>query len=96
VVAIGWAFLTGNQRYTKRWAAHDTGFPIPFPIARADFGGGARASDFLRAMHDGLRPDGTKIDETMPWRVYGKMSDPEFKAVWAFLETLPPTPKGKR
>ena len=52
--------------------------------------------DFLRAMHEGTRPDGTKIDEMMPWRVYGKMSDPELKAVWAFLRTLPPVPKGQR
>jgi mono/diheme cytochrome c family protein len=53
-------------------------------------------SDFLRAMHEGVRPDGTNINEAMPWRVYGKMRDPELKAVWAFLATLPPTPKGKR
>ena len=32
----------------------------------------------------------------MRWRVYGKMSEPELKAVWAFLRTLPPTPKGER
>ena len=32
----------------------------------------------------------------MPWRVYGKMSDVELAAVWAFLATLPPVPKGKR
>jgi len=32
----------------------------------------------------------------MPWRVYGKMSEVELKAVWAYLRTLPPTPKGKR
>jgi mono/diheme cytochrome c family protein len=53
-------------------------------------------ADFLRAMHEGVRPDGTNINEAMPWRVYGKMRDPELKAVWAFLATLPPTPKGKR
>lgn len=52
--------------------------------------------DFLRAMHEGMRPDGTKINEAMPWRVYGKMSDPELKAVWAYLRTLPPVPKGQR
>ena len=52
--------------------------------------------DFLRAMHEGTRPDGTKISEKMPWRVYGRMSDTELKAVWAFLRTLPPVPKGRR
>lgn len=52
--------------------------------------------DFLRAMHEGTRPDGTKLKDAMPWRVYGKMSDVELAAVWAFLSTLPPVPKGKR
>ena len=52
--------------------------------------------DFLRAMHEGVKPDGTKLKDAMPWRVYGKMSDVELKAVWAFLQTLPPTPKGVR
>jgi cytochrome c553 len=53
-------------------------------------------ADFLKAMHDGVRPDGTKLKDAMPWRVYGKMGDEDLKAVWAFLRTLPPTPKGKR
>lgn len=53
-------------------------------------------ADFLRALHEGKRPDGSAILEAMPWRVYGKMSDIELKAVWAYLRTLPPTPKGKR
>jgi mono/diheme cytochrome c family protein len=52
--------------------------------------------DFLRAMHEGVRPDGTKLKDAMPWRVYGKMSEGELKAIWAFLRTLPPTPKGVR
>jgi mono/diheme cytochrome c family protein len=52
--------------------------------------------DFMRVMHEGTRPDGRKLDDHMPWRVYGKMSDAELHAVWAFLRTLPPTPKGVR
>ena len=52
--------------------------------------------DFLRAMHEGTRPDGSKLNDAMPWRIYGKMGDTELKAVWAFLRTLPPVPKGQR
>ena len=36
----------------------------------------------------------TKLNEKMPWRIYGKMGDENLKAVWAFLRTLPPVPKG--
>jgi cytochrome c553 len=53
-------------------------------------------ADFLKAMHEGVKPDGTKLKDAMPWRIYGKMGDEDLKAVWAFLRTLPPVPKGKR
>jgi cytochrome c553 len=53
-------------------------------------------TDFLKAMHTGIRPNGTKLKDAMPWAVYGKMSDVELKAIWTFLQTLPPTPKGVR
>jgi cytochrome c553 len=53
-------------------------------------------ADFLRALQEGKRPDGSALLDAMPWRVYGKMSDVELKALWAYLSTLPPTPKGKR
>jgi hypothetical protein len=52
--------------------------------------------DFLRALHEGRRPDGSALLDAMPWRVYGKIGDVELKAVWAYLRMLPPTPKGKR
>lgn len=52
-------------------------------------------ADFLRAFHEGKRPDGSAIKEAMPWKAYGQMGDEDLKAVWSYLQTLPPTEKGK-
>jgi mono/diheme cytochrome c family protein len=51
-------------------------------------------ADFVRAMRLGRRPDDSAIAEAMPWRVYGQMTDTELAAVWTYLRTLPPRPKG--
>lgn len=48
-------------------------------------------ADFLRAMREGRRPDGSPLDEFMPWRVYAAMTDVELRAIWAHLSALPPT-----
>jgi mono/diheme cytochrome c family protein len=53
-------------------------------------------ADFIRAMREGKRKDGTAISEFMPWKGYGKMSDAELKAVWAYLRTVPAVEKGNR
>ena len=57
-------------------------------------GGELRAwseADFLKALHTGVTPSGTKLpDEFMPWTYKGQMSDDELKAVWAYLQSLPP------
>jgi mono/diheme cytochrome c family protein len=53
-------------------------------------------TDFLRALHEGKRKNGTVIADAMPWRALGKMSDEELKAIYAYLRTVPPLPKGNR
>ena len=53
-------------------------------------------ADFVRALREGKRPDGTAIKEAMPWKAYGQMSDAELKAIYAYLRTVPPVPKGDR
>lgn len=52
--------------------------------------------DFIRALREGKRKDGTAISEYMPWKLYGHMSDEELKAIYAYLRTVPPLPKGNR
>jgi mono/diheme cytochrome c family protein len=51
-------------------------------------------ADFIRALREGKRKDGTAISKMMPWQAYGQMSDTELKAVWTYLRTVPPREKG--
>lgn len=47
--------------------------------------------DFIKALRTGFTPDGEELDlEDMPTRVYGKFSDLEMKALFLFLQSLPP------
>jgi cytochrome c553 len=51
-------------------------------------------ADFVRAMREGRRPDGTDINEFMPWRSYTGMSDLELRALWMYLRSVPPKASG--
>jgi mono/diheme cytochrome c family protein len=50
-------------------------------------------ADFMRALREHVRPNGTKLDEAMP-RAFGQMTDDELKAIFIYLKTLPA--KGER
>jgi cytochrome c553 len=52
--------------------------------------------DFLKAMREGKRPDGSTLDPFMPWKEFAKMDDTELRALWAFLRTVPAKPFGQR
>jgi mono/diheme cytochrome c family protein len=45
---------------------------------------------FVAAIREHKRPNGSTIDEAMP-RLYGQMSDGDLRAILAFLRTVPPT-----
>jgi cytochrome c553 len=47
-------------------------------------------ADFLHALHDGKRPDGTGLSDNMPWKVFGHMTDAELISIWRFLRSVPP------
>jgi mono/diheme cytochrome c family protein len=51
-------------------------------------------ADFIRAMREGVRPDGSAIDPAMPWRNLGKMNDTELQALFRYLHSLDPLPEG--
>ena len=53
-------------------------------------------ADFVRAIREGKRRDGSAISDYMPWKAYAKMSDDELKAIFAYLRTVPPLEKGNR
>src|SRR5690606_28345707 len=51
--------------------------------------------DFFAALPEGRRPDGTMIDSTaMPLRATRQMTDLETRAIWMFLQTVPPRAYG--
>lgn len=53
--------------------------------------------DFVRAMREGKRPDGSIIDpKAMPWPALGQMTDVEMSALWLYLHSLPAKPEGSR
>ncbi len=53
-------------------------------------------ADFIRAMREGKRPDGSDIKKQMPWEAFRKMTDTELKALWLYLQSVPPLPKGAK
>ena len=53
-------------------------------------------ADFTRALREGRRPAGTEINAFMPWRVTRNMTDNEIRALWLYLQSVPPKPYGDR
>jgi hypothetical protein len=53
-------------------------------------------ADFLRAMRTGRRPDGRALDSSMPWPYFAQMSELELRAIWRFLQVVPPRQTGSR
>ena len=53
--------------------------------------------DFMSFFEDGTRPDGREVDpQYMPWPIGAAMTQEERQALWTFLRSLPPAPKGNR
>ena len=47
-------------------------------------------ADFVRAMREGKRPNGSTLDEFMPWKNYAHMTDGELRALWRYLQGVQP------
>jgi cytochrome c553 len=45
---------------------------------------------FVRAMKEGVRPDGTKLSDVMPWRAFGQYTPAELGALYRFMKSLSP------
>jgi mono/diheme cytochrome c family protein len=52
--------------------------------------------DFVKAMREGKRPDGTTLHDAMPWKAYAGMDDTDMEALWKHLRTVPAKPSGGR
>jgi mono/diheme cytochrome c family protein len=55
-----------------------------------------KEEDFLRAMREGIRPDGANLFPAFPYPSFTKITDADLKALWAYLRTLPPSSKANR
>lgn len=53
-------------------------------------------AQFFTAMRAGTRPDGTTMDEFMPWRQLGRMTDDELRAIWLYVQSVPAKPFGHK
>jgi mono/diheme cytochrome c family protein len=53
-------------------------------------------ADLTRALREGRRPDGSQLDEFMPWKVFRGMTDAEIHAIWLYLKSVPPKPFGNK
>ena len=72
------------------------GPPSPVPAANIT-PAGLKAYDeasFFRVLREGKRPSGTAINPAMPWNLTREMNDAEIRAVWNYLQTVPPKPFG--
>ena len=52
--------------------------------------------DFMVAMREGQRPDGSTVDPFMPWPNFSRMTDEELGALWLYLQSLPARAYGNR
>lgn len=50
--------------------------------------------DFFTTMRTGVTPSGRQLNELMPWKYLGQMTDDELKAVWLYLQSLPALEQG--
>ena len=53
-------------------------------------------ADFVRAIREGKRPDGSAVNEFMPWKSYASMTDGELEALWLYLRSVPAKASGGR
>jgi len=47
------------------------------------------AGDFLRAVHKGVRPDGTQLYPAFPYAAYTYLTDDDVQSIWAYLRSIP-------
>lgn len=75
---------------------HVPGTPPDFPPASNLTAAGPlvkyQPAEFVSLFRTGKRPDGSQLHEMMPWKAFGKMTDAELTAVFAYLRSLPERP----
>ena len=51
-------------------------------------------ADFTKALRTGVRPDGRILSAVMPWPYTKFLTDDEIKAMWLYVQSLPPRQAG--
>jgi len=51
-------------------------------------------ADFATTLRTGVTPGGHTLNEIMPWRYVGQMTDDEIQAIWLYLQSLPALEQG--
>lgn len=96
-LAVACAGCHGETYSGGRIPGTPPSIPVPANLTPAPDGlGRYTEAQFMTMLRTGQRPDGTTINEFMPWKVYGHMTDMELKALYQFLHSLPPRPFGGR
>jgi len=47
-------------------------------------------ADFVNTLKTGVTPHGHQLTDDMPWKDFRYMTDDELKAIWTYLQSLPP------
>lgn len=70
------------------WGVSYTSNLTPHPTT----GIGTRYNEtsFIKTMRTGTKPEGEPLLPPMPWENFGKMSDGDLKAIWAYLKSIKP------
>lgn len=63
--------------------------PAPNLTRSGELAGWSEA-DFIQTLRTGTTPGGRQLSQYMPWKYFGRMSDDELKAIWVYLQSLPP------
>jgi hypothetical protein len=50
---------------------------------------------FVTTLRTGVTLGGHQLNEFMPWRYFGQMTDDELRAFWLYLQSLPALKHGK-
>jgi len=81
----------GHELRGGKIAGAPPDWPAATDLSRNAEGGLAAwdEADFIKAIREATRPDGSAIDPIMPADQFARMTDTELKAIWAFLGTLP-------
>lgn len=77
---FGGGSLPGTDIIASNITPHDDGI------------GGWSLEDFIAAVREGQRPDGSSLSTDMPWQAFSELTDIEVEALYRYLQTVEPLP----